>query len=248
MFTEAGLDADAFQGTTVFLLDARGEFEAANLLEIASLGLRREENEYNREPYLVAELAVDVALFDSYTDDLKDRVRKALNDAVGAVGEQIGWMTIYPKPITGDWREARRQGRLTGLNNQATRFALPEGHPRKHGLNFRDSAEVRVFEALERLQASLPAEDTILIAPNAGVFVAGRTFEMDFIVTYRGRVGGIEVDGSSHVRRYAADQSRHRMLRDAGLQLIEHIVAQDTNDPAELDSFLRQFILRLTAR
>lgn len=44
---------------------------------------------------------------------------------------------------------------------------LPASNPRKYGLNFRDGAQVRVFEALEREQQRLPSEDTLLIGANA---------------------------------------------------------------------------------
>jgi very-short-patch-repair endonuclease len=57
------------------------------------------------------------------------------------------------------------------------------------------------------------------------------TREVDFLVTYRSRVGVVEVDGDTHRNRYAADQSRDRFLRDAGINLVERIVADTPTIP-----------------
>jgi very-short-patch-repair endonuclease len=77
---------------------------------------------------------------------------------------------------------------------------------------------------------------------------AGKNREVDFLVTYRGRAGVVEVDGDTHRNRYAADQSRDRFLRDAGINVVERIVAEDSNDPAALDLFVKRFLNRLIAR
>lgn len=80
------------------------------------------------------------------------------------------------------------------------------------------------------------------------MFVAGKTRELDFLVTYRGRAGAIEVDGDTHRNRYAADQSRDAMVRDSGVSMVDRIVAEDTNDPNEVERFVRRFLSRLVAR
>jgi hypothetical protein len=244
---DPGIDAYADLGTAVFLLDACGDHETADLLEIASLTYDLWNGNFGQRQYQ-AKLAVEIALLYLYTEDVCARIETALNDVLRASTDSVVSVIPYPKKVQGDWRALRREGRLTGITNQATLMPLKPNHPRKYGLNFRDAAEVRVFEAFERLQASLPPEDTILVAPNPVAFVAGKAREVDCLVTYRGRAGVVEVDGDTHRNRYAADQSRDRFLRDAGINLVERIVAEDTNDPTALDLFVRRFLNRLIAR
>jgi hypothetical protein len=153
---------------------------------------------------------------------------------------------VYPRRVGSDWREQRRKGRLTGITNHATLVPLPEQHPRKDGFHFRDPAEVNVYDGLLRLQKTLLPETNILVAPNCLVRLPGRARELDFLVTYQGKVGAIDVDGSTHQKRYAADQSRDQLLVDAGVAIVERLVAEDTNNPDEVDRFLKRFIRRLT--
>lgn len=242
----ADLDADPDQGTAVYLLDAQEEFEAADLLEVATLRYGWYEDSYG-EDHCQAVLEVDVRLLPHYTDAVLEAVGSALRKVHAAGSIWISDVVAEPRRVTGDWRELRRQERLTGINNQATRMPLPQGHPKKYGLNFRDPSEVRVFEAFERAQRRLAEEATLLIAPNAVVFVAGKTREVDLLVTYRGRAGVVEVDGDAHRRgnRYAADQSRDGFLRDAGVLLVERVAAEDTEDPAGIDRFVQRFLDRL---
>ena len=44
--------------------------------------------------------------------------------------------------------------------------------------------------------------------PNPSVRVPGHTWEPDFLVAYNKRVGVIEVDGSTHHNRWAADKTK----------------------------------------
>jgi very-short-patch-repair endonuclease len=69
-------------------------------------------------------------------------------------------------------------------------------------------------------------------------------------VTDKGRAGVMEVDGDAHRKgnRYQADQSRDRLLVDAGFALVERIPAEDTNGRAELDLFVRRLLGRLVSR
>jgi hypothetical protein len=245
--TEFDLDVDSDQGNAVFLLDAQEHFEAADLLEIASVSYDWTDENWGQAQYQVY-LAVEMPLLPRYTETVRKEIVDALElihvpDPVGFSG-----CVAYPKRVEGDWRELRRQGRLTGINNQGTRVPLPDSHPKRHGLAFRDHAEVLVFEAFERAQKRLPEEATILLAPNAGILIGGKPREVDLLVTYRGRVGAIEVDGSTHHKRWAADQSRDRLLLDAGIQVVERIVAEDTSDAAALDHFVQRVLDRLMAR
>ena len=78
--------------------------------------------------------------------------------------------------------------------------------------------------------------------------VRERNVGPDFLITYRGKAGVIEVDGPHHHGRAAADQSRDRQLSDAGVQWIERIVVEDTTDTKNLDAFIEQFLSRLLTR
>ncbi len=75
-------------------------------------------------------------------------------------------------------------------------------------LRFDQPAEVGVYEALRRAQEAFDQHDTLGIAPRVAIRVRGHTFRVDLLVTYKGRVGVIEVDGSSHYGKWSSDRSR----------------------------------------
>ena len=89
---------------------------------------------------------------------------------------------------------------------------------------------------------------TLGILPGAGLRTLQHTFWPDFIVTHRGRVGAIEVDGPQHRNRAAADQSRDRQLEDAGVTFVERLPVEDLHDPDDLDRFIERFLARLLTR
>lgn len=163
-------------------------------------------------------------------------------------GYQVTKTTVAPKKVQGDWRSARQQERLSGINNQSHRQPLDKPHPIKDGLQFRDHAEVLVYDALVALAESRPKSDTISITVNAPVRVAGRTFIPDFIVTFRHRAGIIEVDGATHNKRYLSDASKTELFIDAGFLVVYRIPAEDTGKPELVKSHLDTFMRRLLAR
>jgi hypothetical protein len=137
------LDNDADVATAVLLLDAQGDHETADLLEIAPLAYEHQDwSEYR------ARLEVEIALLHLYTEEVCLRIQGALNAVLRASPEWVPSVVPYSRKVQGDWRALRREGRLTGIANQGTRLPLQPNHPRKYGLNFRDSAEVKVFDAL----------------------------------------------------------------------------------------------------
>ncbi len=245
MFTDQALDADADQGTAVQLLTARDQHEAADLLEVATMTYTTGEDDFGG-PWVTVDVGADPTLYDTYTDDVQSQIFDVFHATLLATGVRLNHVRVYPRRVEGDWREQRRKGRLTGITNHATLVPLPEQHPRKDGFHFRDPAEVNVYEGLLRLQQTLLPETTILVAPNCLARLPGRAREVDFLVTYQGKVGAIDVDGSTHHKRYAADQSRDQLLVDAGVAIVERIVAEDTNKPEEVDQFLKRFVRRLT--
>jgi hypothetical protein len=141
-------------------------------------------------------------------------------------------VAIRPKRVPPSWRQGRIEARLSdvGSNNQASYRMLPETHPGKDRRNFHTDGELRMYEALVRAQQRRPPEATIGILPGAGFRAAERTFWPDLVVTHRGRVGIIEVDGPKHRNWAAADQSRDRRLQDAGVVLTDRIMVEDADE------------------
>jgi hypothetical protein len=149
-----------------------------------------------------------------------------------------------PKP----WERVRRP-------RPAHRNSAPAGPKRPTGgqspafiidrLAFQTGEERTVYLALRDAQAHMPEFESITIAPRCSIRVPGHTWEVDFLVTHKGRCGVIEVDGASHVGKWIADRSRDRLLLDAGIAYVDRIDAVDVNDPAELKTFVRRFLHRL---
>jgi hypothetical protein len=87
----------------------------------------------------------------------------------------------------------------------------------------------------------------LLYGMNVAVRVQSRWREVDFIVIYRGRAFGVEVDGPHHARRgrYAADHSKHVLLEDRGLCFVRRIAVEETTNIEEVDIFLKGCLDRL---
>src|SRR5215218_10964820 len=117
----------------------------------------------------------------------------------------------------------------------------PSRQPDRATSPVRQNGATPMYEALVRAQQRRPPEATIGILPGAGFRAAERTFWPDFVVTHRGRVGIIEVDGPKHRNRAAADQSRDRQLQDAGVVLTDRIMVEDTDEATSLDRFVEHF-------
>jgi hypothetical protein len=250
-------EADEILGTAVLLLDAEGEIDAADLL--ASGELLVPIDEYVSEDYAPdfhlaydTRLRVHPQIFKEFTSEVVEKVNTAVRTA--AAGHRPGMfasLEVHPAPVKGNWRLMREQDVAAGVTNQASRVSPPRAGFIEHaGYRFRDRSEIAVFDALVKVQISFPRTDTIAFVPNVPVAVLGHHPEVDFIVTYRGRVGALEIDGDSHrgATRYAADQSKHALLGDAGFQHVHRIPVEDTGDSELLDEHLRTFLARLTAR
>ena len=102
-----------------------------------------------------------------------------------------------------------------------------------------------VYDALLRVQSELDGHETLGIAPRVPFRTRDRTFRLDLLVTYRGRVGIIEVDGASHRHKWSDDRSRDQLVEDCGVNYVYRIDAEDTTDPRLLDEHIRRFLKRL---
>lgn len=60
-------------------------------------------------------------------------------------------------------------------------------------------------------------------------------------------VGVIEVDGPHHHGRRGADANRERLLLNAGVRHVGRIVVEDLAEKADVEKWVRDFLVRLTA-
>lgn len=114
----------------------------------------------------------------------------------------------------------------------------------EHRLAFDQPEELAVYRQFLTLQATLPLRRSLMVVRGA-VRVPGHTFHPDLLVIHRGRAGAVEVDGSSHYGRAAADRSRDRLLEDAGIYYVDHLDAEAASDPGECALFVERFVDRL---
>ncbi|WP_263170506.1 endonuclease domain-containing protein [Streptomyces sp. SCSIO ZS0520] len=107
-----------------------------------------------------------------------------------------------------------------------------------------------MYQVLKERQAALPDNETIGIMPLCRMRVLGSTREPDFLITYKGRAGVIEVDGPHHEgpKRASNDHSRTDLLINAGVEWVARLDVRDVKDRAEVEKFVSTFLSRLTRR
>lgn len=239
MTGDENVDVDAIRdaqlGTAVKLLESRDKSKAVGyLLGADSIRLTYDNTDWGID-YFDLIMAVEIERFDDFSDTkVHDDIRDAFKVVMAARDEAVSGILLEPKLVASNWRELRQQMQAPPVTNQATLAALPPKHPVMDGLNFRDHAEVMMYKALKHVQAELlPSSGTIGIIPNCALRVKDYTWEPDFVVTYQGRVGVIEVDGRTHIRKRAADTSREVLLRKSGVKVVLRIDAADAEKPAE---------------
>ncbi len=174
--------------------------------------------------------------------DRFDTIKDAYNVVLAHSQEEVTSVVLEPSLVSRDWRERRSRARTVDVTNQGTLVPLPPKHPVMDGLSFRDHAEVMVYKALRHLQSESPSNATIGIMPNCAIRVKDFTWEPDFVVTYQGRVGVIEVDGGTHLRKRASDASREVLLQKAGVILVRRIDAVDAEKPSDAMALARGLV------
>ena len=232
------------------LLAARGDTQAASLLvdvvAVRYAYVDRAIVDGNDSITIVrAALLVEPPLVDRFTTDVLDRIRDALSEATWSDQMAVKSVDIVPVAAEGDWRERVERTLGVGPTNQAGILPFRESRLQADRLVFGSQPELKVYEALCARQAELPPSETILIAPNAGVRVHGSTIMPDFLVTYRGRCGVIEVDGPGHRGKWASDRSRDQLLEDAGIAYVLRVTVEETDDPATLRLLVDRLLGRL---
>lgn len=232
------------------LLAARGDTQAASLM-VDVLGIRysfidRAIADGNDSISVMrAAILVEPPLVDRFAPDVTERIRDALTDASWSDRIAIKVVDVVPVATEGDWRERVERTLGLGPSNQAA-ILPPRGDLRRADrLTFASEPELRVYEALRARQAALPPRETIMIAPNAGVRVPGTTISPDFIVTYRGRCGVIEVDGPGHRGKWSSDRSRDQLLEDAGVAYVLRVTVEETGDDTALEALIDRLLGRL---
>lgn len=240
---------DHLMGTTAILLTQRGHLDAANLLsEVAEFGRIEQGTDWGVDYY---EVVLDVApqLAERFTEEIKTRILETVQEAVE--GEPYGVAGLRIRPLLPrvevNWREQVRAGGAPLGGNQARKVRLEPQHPVDDKLHFTNVWEHRVYIALKKQQAALDDNETIGIAPLPGVRVRERVFEPDFLVTYRGHAGIIEVDGPYHRGQASSDTSRDRQFLHAGVRIVDRLDVRDVNEEAQVDKFVIDFLRRLGA-
>ncbi len=231
----------------VTLLLQRGDREtAALILDVESIKV-----EFDRE-HQSWDLWLEVAPehYPRFTPDWSSR----FSDACEVISRRLDYYEFFVAvretlPEVGPtWREQLHQ-QMTSTRrptNQGRRARTEPPRFLEDFLAFTNQGEQTVYHALRQIQEKdLPSEETIGIYPLAGGRIPGRTWEPDFLVTYRGRAGVLEVDGPHHNSRRALDTTREHLLRDAGIAFVDRITVEAVESPAELNASLRRFLRRL---
>lgn len=75
----------------------------------------------------------------------------------------------------------------------------------------------------------------------------GSTYEPDFLITYRGCAGVIEVGGPHHAERVSNGRSRERLLWNAGVKHIDRLDVRDIGSREEGGKVVTNVLKRLVA-
>ncbi|WP_146044296.1 hypothetical protein [Amycolatopsis sp. BJA-103] len=179
----------------------------------------------------------------------RDTISETFQEVVSRKGFDLEWVEfreVFPE-ISYGWRsqlvEVLRGQRKT---NQAR--VVREQAPRwfEDGLYFTNPGELQVYRKLKSLQEDFfPAGDTIAIFPLPRGRILGHTREPDFVVTYKGRTGVLEIDGPHHNVRRSHDTSSDHLYRDAGISFVDRVSVEALADPAELEEVLKRFLKRI---
>ncbi|MEU6080112.1 hypothetical protein [Streptomyces sp. NPDC047108] len=248
------LSDDEVIGAASVLLAQRGHAKAAALmLDVTSARIERHSSyeetmsyTYERE-YEEVILEVEPYLMNNSGYLLED-IRSAFTTVGAGCGRNIDDVYIrevIPK-VGANWREQLGRELKGGYQtNHARKVRLEPRHPMEDGLHFTNEWEQRVYQVLKERQARLPQNETIGIMPLCALRVPDHTFEPDFLITYRGRVGVIEVDGPQHKSRVSADRSRDRLFKHAGVRDVDRLCVEDSTTKEEVEKFVTDFLKHL---
>jgi hypothetical protein len=242
---ENGMTDDLIIGTAVEALLEDGDEQAAVLL----LDVLDWRPIYPGEgSWVTVVLSAPRWQHDRFTPEIRDRILKAIQDPAAVEGLWVTEIQLEAPLAQPGWRERAEERLRQGPSNQAVIGPPPRTWPTEDRLRFRDAGELAVYRALKRAQAALPPHESLTILPNPGARTrAESTWEPDFVVAYKNRVGIIQVDGSTHQGRAAADKTKDRFFEDCGIAYVDRWVVEDTTDDAVLDDLVERFLGRLAS-
>jgi hypothetical protein len=228
------------------LLARRGDATTAQLL-LQVDRWKLEWDDHGDEKDLMLE--VDPANKSHFTDDLLQKLRDLCKEISVRFGLGVTWVEVRETfPIVGPgWREMV-QREISGEcpSNQARRLQPSPRRWLEDNLAFTNEGEQRVYRILKHRQEKvLPREEMIAIFPLPNGRIAGRTWEPDFLVTYKGRAGILEIDGPHHNARRALDVTREHLMHDSGIAYIDRVPVEALEDRAETERVIDRFLRRL---
>jgi hypothetical protein len=191
-------------------------------------------------------IEVEEYMIERFTDEARQEIFDAIHEATRDQHFLLTGLLVRPSLPDGvDWRqELDKQLQGRPLSNasmpHSARPALIADR-----LPFRDPSEMTLYKVLKRVQERA---EPLGISVNLAFRVHGRTLEVDFLITYRGRVGIIEVDGLTHAGRRSWDRSKDHLLEDAGIFYVDRIDVADAENEAEASRFVERFLSRLAER
>jgi hypothetical protein len=161
---------------------------------------------------------------------------------------EISAVTIHPRAaliaINPEWRQ-ELSDMLYGTNPHNQGLPLGEDKPLQiwNNLRFRSQAEIRIAEALERVE-----RPPVLFLPNCMArlgFSQRENREADFLICHKGKWGILEVDHPfSHPPSHKVhDDERARLFKAHGIHLVEHFDAGDCWENP--DGVVKQFLYLL---
>jgi hypothetical protein len=243
----AKLRDERIHAVTAILLHQQGNMDASQLLtEVAAFSLDYQETDWNIE-YYDAILDVEPHVTERFSEEIQNRILETLNEVAEREVFNISKLRVralLPK-ATVDWKRELKSAQGPQSTNQARKARLEPRNPAEDGLIFTNEWEHRVYTILKERQAELPDNDTIGIMPLGAIKVRDHVFEPDFLISYRGFAGIIEIDGPHHKKRISDDKSRERLLRNCGIKYIDRLDVQDTTKRPEVEKFVTDFLRHL---
>ncbi|MGV9849950.1 hypothetical protein ACWDWU_14425 [Streptomyces sp. NPDC003442] len=228
------------------LLVRRGDAPTARLMLLVERWSLEWDDE-NQEKDL--NLEVDPANKHHFTQDLVEKLKGLCCEVSDRFNLGVNWVVVQESlPVVGpDWREVV-QREISGERptNQARRLQPGPRRWLEDNLAFTNEGEQSVYRALKNRQENvLPRQETVSIFPLPNGRIVRRTLEPDFLVTYKGRAGILEIDGPHHNARRALDTTRDHLLHDSGIAYVDRVPVEALDSPAELEQVIDRFLRRL---
>lgn len=232
-------------GTTALVLLQDGNRQAAALLrDVESSSFDLYDSYRGR-----VELRVPYWMVERFTPEILEQITNAWTEVDPPDNYSLEVTVARSLPNPEGWREQIDQEVENPTpTNQAQLAPRSANVIKVDGLYFRSEAERAVYLALQVRQEELSSRngaETFLIIPNMAVRLPDHTWEIDFIVCYRGRCGAIEIDGARHRGKAADDRTRDQLLEDAGMSYVTRIPAEATRDSTELQGHIDRFLRKL---